>query len=81
MTFFLAILVKENKKGEMRIKSFLGPSFFSFFQKSGRKATMLEDGENEKIPAPDMVSVPTAMVKDEVVAKLVAMGFTTRSIS
>ncbi len=41
---------------------------------------MLEEKQNEKIQAPDMVSAPTA-VKDEVVAKLVAMGFTTRSIS
>ena len=44
---------------------------------------MLERNEQTAPPsyheALDIVSVPSAMVKDEVVAKLVAMGFSTRS--
>ena len=44
---------------------------------------MLERNEQTAPPsyhkALDIVSVPRAMINDEVVAKLVAMGFSTRS--
>ena len=56
-------------------------------QRQWPKGNMVERNPvNEKSAPPSyhealtIVSVPGAMVKDEVVAKLVAMGFTARSL-